>query len=174
MSQGGGGYDLISIGFGDIGIFDKKYERTILQIAGTIIVGNRVTLGPGSRLCVLKEGTLYFSGRFHNSARLSVVCGNRIYLGDYVIASWDVLLIDDDFHSYIDTNTGKKNLITGKITIGNNVWLCARSVILKNSVIPNDSIVSAGTIVNSRFEQNGIIISSPKSAIIKSDVKFCG
>lgn len=108
---------MFQIGFGTVGIFDKKYSRTILQIDGVIhlIGAGKYVLGHGSRLCVGRNANLFIGSGFVNTAEMTLVCMQKINIGHHVTTSWNTLLMDTDFHATIDTITGKTNPYTSSI-----------------------------------------------------------
>lgn len=155
---------LVKIGFGDVGIFDKKSERNIIEVAGEIEVKGNVFLGHGSRISVGRCGKLNFGKNFINTARMTVICDNNISFGDCVLVSWDTMIVDTDFHSTIDVSTQVKSAISKPVIIGNNVWIGMRSVILKGCIIPNGAIIGAMSLVNKEFrEPNCLIAGNPAS-----------
>lgn len=65
---------MFKVGFGNVGVFDKKYERTMLQIGGTIELSDKkVCFGHGSRICVYPGGVLRFNGEFNNSTSMTII-----------------------------------------------------------------------------------------------------
>lgn len=147
----GGRTAMLTIGFGQVGIVDKKYERSIIQIGGKLILNGKVSLGTGSKLCVTKTGILTIGDNFINTAKTTIICDNQITIGNNVLVSWDTLIMDTDWHSVMNTITNETFSCVGKITIGNNVWLGCRAVVLKNSCIPDGCIVAANALVNKSF-----------------------
>lgn len=142
---------MLTIGFGQVGIVDKKYERSIIQIGGKLILNGKVNLGTGSKLCVTKTGILTIGDSFINSAKTTIICDNQITIGNNVLVSWDTLIMDTDWHSVMNTITNETFSCVGEISIGNNVWLGCRAVVLKNSCIPDGCIVAANALVNKSF-----------------------
>lgn len=88
---------MLKVGFGNVGVFDKKYERTMLQIGGTLS-DKKVSFGHGSRICVYPSGVLKFKGEFINSTSMTIICSKQITFGDGVLSSWDTLVMDTDLH----------------------------------------------------------------------------
>ena len=122
---------MMTVGFESVGIFDKKYERSIVQIDGELELGSgKVMIGQGGRLCIMEGANLRFKGKFENSAMIEIICKNNISIGNNVLTSWDILMMDTDFHQTINTCDGIRNSAEGKITIGDNVWIGARCVVL--------------------------------------------
>ena len=158
MQFGGVKTAMLTIGFGQVGIIDKKYERSIVQIGGTLILNGKVYFGTGSKLCVTRNGILTIGDNFVNTAKTTLICDNKTTIGDNVLVSWDTLIMDTDFHSVMNTITDETYPCVGEITIGNNVWLGCRAVVLKNSVIPDGCIVAANSLVNKAFHQTQTLL----------------
>ena len=154
---------MMTVGFESVGIFDKKYERSSVQIDGELELGSgKVMIGQGGRLCIMEGANLRFKGKFENSAMIEIICKNNISIGNNVLTSWDILMMDTDFHQTINTCDGIRNSAEGKITIGDNVWIGARCVVLKNTDIPAGCVVGANTTVNKNFtEENCLLVGYP-------------
>lgn len=153
---------MLKLGFGHVGIFDKKYERTVLQIDGRIELKGNASFGHGSRICVTRNGCLTIGDNFCNTAMMTIVCDKQICIGNRVLVSWNTLIMDTDWHIMKDTETNKSYAYCKPINIGDDVWLCTRSVILKGSEIANGCIVGAGSIVTKRFNTpNTLIAGNP-------------
>jgi len=81
---------MVQIGFGNVGIFDKHHQRSLLQINGTIVLNatkNSVFLGHGCRLSIANNGVVDFGKNFNNTAMITIVCKNAIMFGDNVTTS---------------------------------------------------------------------------------------
>lgn len=68
---------MLSIGFSSTGIFDKKYSRTILEIAGLIELEGPVCFGQGTRLSVGKTGTLSLGAGFSSTAESNLYVSTK-------------------------------------------------------------------------------------------------
>lgn len=169
-SSGGVRTAILSIGFGSVGIYDKKYSRTIVTIKGAVILKGKTTLGHGSVLSVQEGAIVTFGKNFCNTAEGKIVCKKKITFGDNVVTSWETLIMDTDWHSIQNTKTSEIYPDTKEIFIGNNVWICTRSVILKGSVIPDGCIVGANTLCCSRFSETESVIAGNPARICKSNV----
>ena len=143
-----------------------------MQIDGIInIEGNdRCYFGQGARLSVASGGVLNIGSGFVNTANGTIVCVNKIDIGEHVTISWDTLIMDTDWHRIRNVSTGEVYSRTKPITIGNNTWICLRSVILKGSHIPDGSIVASGSIVSSKFEGMNLLICGVPGKIIRQGV----
>lgn len=156
---------MIKIGFGEVGIFDQQRSRSVIQLRGKIIFKGRANIGHGSKLSV--SGELVIGQNFNITAETQFICKERIFVGDNVLISWDVLIMDSDLHEIIDINgeTLNKNK---EIIIGNNVWIGTRCTLLKGINIKNGTIVAANTLLHSNsleYSENSIIGGNPINLI---------
>ncbi len=162
---------MMTVGFESVGIFDKKYERSIVQIDGTLELGSgKVMVGQGGKLCIMSGGTLSFDGKFENSAMIEIICKNNISIGKNVLTSWDILMMDTDFHQTKNVCDMTRNCADGKIVIGDDVWIGARCVVLKNSAIPKGCVVGANTTVNKSFSEENCLLVGYPAEVKKHDI----
>lgn len=157
------------IGFGTVGIFDKTYERSILQIDGTIILEGYASFGHGARLSIFQGAQLVIGDNFDNPSSLTIVCKKNISIGENVIISWDTLIMDTDLHQIMDVKSRQPVGEDSKnVTIGDNVWIGARAMLLKGSNISNGSIIGAGTVVTNNIEeQASVAVGNPVRIVAK-------
>ena len=157
---------ILSLGFHSVGIFDKKYERCSIQIEGCMELSGKAYFGQGCRICIGKDGCLSIGANFFATANLSIICMKKITLGDGVLASWESIIMDSDFHKTINLDTMANSNNTEDISIGNNVWIGMRCTILKGSSIPNGCVIAANTVICKKFvKPNCLLAGNP--AILK-------
>lgn len=157
------------LGFAGVGIFDHKYDRGIWQNSGKIILHGRCSFGQGSK--VSNGGVLEIGKNFSNTANGAIVCWKKITIGDNVLTSWDTLIMDSDMHT-IYYNHDKNNWnIDEEIRIGNHVWIGCRSLLLKGTVISDDSVIAANSTISKKFETPGLLIGGINK-ILKEDIEW--
>lgn len=80
----------------------------------------------------------------------SLVCCNRITVGEYTIIGPDTLLYDSEGHHYSpETGWRIRTVRSGRpITIGKKCFIGARCVILSGVTIGDNCVVAAGTVVS--------------------------
>lgn len=160
---------IIKIGLGDVGIFDKQKRRTVLELDGNIRFKGKADIGHGSSLSV--GGDLVIGDKFVITAESSIVCKEKIIIGDNCLISWDCLLMDTDFHKIY--NNDKKQLNANeKIIVGNNVWIGCRNLILKGTIIGDNSVIGANSKVCSKFNMDNVLIVGDPANIIKHDISW--
>lgn len=89
---------------------------------------------------------------------------------DDVVISTDVTFVLHDF-SVSRVVKGTSNMF-GKITIGNNSFIGARSVIMYGVELADNTIVAAGSVVTKSFRDGNIIIGGNPAKIIGTWDKF--
>ena len=163
---------MLRVGWGKVGIFDKKYSRSILQIDGTIHLdgAGRYYFGQGSRLCVGKDAHLYIGEDFCNSAEMTIVCMHEMHIGRHVFTSWNTLLMDTDFHATRDTLTNEIYPVQSSVFIGNNVWICTRAVVLKGAELPDGCIVGANAVITKKYKTENCLIAGNPATIKKEHI----
>lgn len=160
----------IRIGFPNVGIFDHKYQRSIWDNSGTIILNGHISLGSGMRLS--NSGEIEFGDNFNLNANSTIVCKKRIEFGRDVLISWDVLLMDTDFHEIYDKRDISKQVNPPKdIIIGDNVWIGCRCFIAKGCNVPSGCVIAAQSKVTGVTEEENSIIGD-RMRIIKSDIRW--
>lgn len=154
---------MIKIGFGEVGIFDKQKSRTIWEHEkdGEIVLEGNANIGHGSKISVSKNSKLILGSNFTITAESSIVCQKKIIFGKDCLLSWDILIMDSDFHKIINSDNFHINK-PKEIIVGERVWIGCRSLILKGTIIPNNTIIGANSFVNKVFaEESTLLIGNP-------------
>jgi acetyltransferase-like isoleucine patch superfamily enzyme len=160
---------IIRIGFGGTDMMDYAYERTILKITGNIHFQGKTKIGVGAKIMV--SGNLIVGDRFDITGNSTIICAKEIQIGNNTMIAWQSILMDTDQHAIYDENHTIINQ-DKKITIGNNVWIGARSLILKGSTIADGSIVGANTSISKSFNTQKSIIAGNPAKIIKKNIQW--
>ena len=159
---------IIRIGFGGSGnMIDYRYSRTLLKLTGTLECKGKVKIGMGSRLLI--SGKLTLGNNFNATGDALISCSKKISIGDNNILSFETIIMDSDQH-IIYNNNGDCINKDKEIIIGDNVWIGARSFILKNTHIPNGSIIGANTVLSKSFTTSNIVIAGNPPRIIKNGI----
>ncbi|NVN94979.1 MAG: acyltransferase [Bacteroidetes bacterium] len=131
---------------------------------GTLIIGSynsiwskisntRLSAHPGGYLEIGNHN--YINGAFI-SASSKVVLGNNIKIGP------QTMIMDSDFH---DTSDHNKEGLSSEIIIEDNVWLGARSTVLKGVHIGKGAVIAIGAVVTKDVPANAIVGGIPAKII---------
>lgn len=161
---------VVKLGYGDIGIVDKKYRRFLWQNSGEVCFDGRVDLGVGTKIA--NSGHLYFGDNSRINANTDIVCKKSVSINKDSLISWECLIMDTDFHEIYDIrDPGRAPLNEDKaIVIGEHVWIGARSTILKGANIPSNTIVAACSLITRELGEEFCIYSS--DGVIKRNVTW--
>lgn len=162
---------LMKIGFHTSGIVDKKLERSMWQNSGEIVFDGPASFGSGVRIS--NSGTLMFGSNVCVTANTEIVCHKKIKIGSDCLFSWDILIMDTDFHNIYsrDRTLSEPINISEGIEIGKHTWMGCRCLVLKNTKIPANTVVAAGsTIAKSSFEKEYTVITSDR--VLKDNVEW--
>ena len=161
---------IIRIGFGGSdNMIDYRYSRTLLKIRGTLKFKGKAKIGMGSR--VLVDGILDIGHNFNATGDTLISCSKNIKIGSNTILSFETIIMDSDQHEIYNTN-GKCINNNDKIIVGNNVWIGARSFILKNSIIEDGCIIGANTTLTKSFKIQNCIIAGNPPKVLKEEISW--
>jgi acetyltransferase-like isoleucine patch superfamily enzyme len=161
----------VLLGFGANGAFDFRRERSVWQVAGSVVFEGPARLGNGFKLSIVEGGEVRFGPGFVLSAESQIVCRERITFGSNCLVSWDVLLLDGDFHPLIGED-GQASETRAPIAIGDRVWIGARSCILKGVTLGDDVVVAAAAVVTKPHEQSNVLLGGNPAAVIRDGVRW--
>lgn len=153
----------IRIGIGNVGIFYKK-NKTLVTINGLLEFRGTAVIGHGSK--IVCDGNMVIGNNFAITAESSIWCSNSIHIGNNCLISWETLLLDTDAHiihydnAYAGTNSSP-------IIIKDNVWIGCRSTILKGTIIPDNCVVAACSLLvsGSSFTEGSLIAGIPAKKV---------
>lgn len=147
-----------------------KKNYLLLNENASIKFNGRCTMSSGVSL-ILDLGTLEIGKNFFCNKNCSISCNDKITIGDDVLFGWNVDVLDSDNHKMIHRN--KKNICDrGEIKIGNHVWVAAFSHILKNSCIPDDSVVAYHSLVTKQFEGKKLLLAGCPAKVIEEQIEW--
>lgn len=168
----GGQFSSVRIGFGDVGIFDKKRERTIWDNMGKVTFEGKSYIGNGSRIVVGKNGQWTVGDNFICTSTMSLICFRNITMGRNVLISWDTLLMDTDHHYIAKVGEIYTAVNEKEIAIGNHVWIGCRVTVLKGVTLYDDNVVAAGSVVTKSFKEKSVLIAGNPAAVRREGIEW--
>lgn len=97
---------------------------------------------------------------------------SKIIIGKNVLIAREVIIRTSDGHSLFNLGEDLPYNAPQDVIIGDNVWIGLRSVILKGSIIPNNSVIGACSLINSKFFEENTIIAGHPAKVIKQNIAW--
>ena len=144
------------------------YRKSIISCKkGAIFVGNNCRLGCSPR--VYHAGMPFFTKLLCDTEKAQIIIGNNCRLNGVYVHAQDSVTIGNDCVlasdiSIIDSNghcVNSLNRTIGRdnpkgIKIGNNVWIGLNSIVLKGTIIGDNSVIAAGSVVRGFVPENTV------------------
>lgn len=162
-----GNHNLIKIGD------NCRLKNTSITIVGD---NNQIIVESGAKFdgpCkVILEGNACLSVGRNSGIRgvTFVLKDGNISVGRNCMFSYDVILRNNDSHKVVDL-AGKVINLAQDIRIGDHVWFCERSTILKGVTIESNSIIAFGAVVTKDCPANSIMAGNP-AQVVKKDINW--
>ena len=124
-------------------LYGEQVPIELAALLGAVVsIGDRTAINAGTSICA------------HRSVQIGANCG----IGNYC------LIMDTDFHIVGDYEQVRLPE-PSPVVIGDNVWIAARSVILKGVTIGDGAVVCAGSVVATNVAPNTMVGGSPARLI---------
>lgn len=121
----------------------RLYNRAIVKsVNGEILLGERVSVNQDSM----------------------IVSMNKISVGNDTLIGPGVKIFDHD-HGYGE-NVNREDYTWGDIIIGNNVWIGANTIILKNTHIGDNCVIAAESVIKGNIPEN-MLVGNKKEIFMK-------
>ena len=130
-------------------------------------VAGRVALQRGVRI-VVDSGRLEIGhGTNVNGLGTKILCAQSVTIGSGCTFSWDVQVLDNDFHAI--TVDGVQQPSSAPVVIGDRVWVGTRAVILKGVTIGDGAVVAAGAVVTKDVPPGAVVAGMPAKVVGRAD-----
>lgn len=160
---------IVRIGFGDVGVFDKKVSRTIWDVSGEARFVGSAHIGHGSKLSV--SGMIEFGENFVVTAESVFIAANQICFGQNVLVSWQVTFMDTDFHSIFDNNDKRINE-DDEIVIGDEVWIGFGATLLKGSGLADGSVVASRSLISKKYTEPFCLLGGVPATVLRKGIRW--
>jgi acetyltransferase-like isoleucine patch superfamily enzyme len=135
----------------------------------TLEINGKVTLGRGVVTIVNNDATLKIGNNTYVAADSKIYASEEIVIGSNCALSWDLTIIDSDFH---ELSCGKSATpMTAPIRIGNHVWVGCKTTILKGVTIGDGAVIAAGSVVTKDIPPGCLAAGNP-AEVIKEEVTW--
>ena len=134
---------------------------------GRIAIGNRVALRSTVipiQLEALSGGSIEIGDRTFINYGVSIAAHEAIRIGKDCLLGAQVMILDNNQH---DLTMRRKLPPSQPVTLGDNVWLGHRVIVLPGVTIGHDAVVGAGAVVTKDIPPRSIAVGNP-ARVVKS------
>lgn len=140
----------------------KLESRLILDPRSTLITNGNVNISYGADIEVFTNAVLEFGSGCHTNINPTIICGEKITIGNNVAIGRDVTIRDNNGSHYISRKAYKTS---HPIVIGQHSWLCEHSVILPGTKLGTGVIVTACSVVSGRHKSFTMLNGNPAQVV---------
>jgi acetyltransferase-like isoleucine patch superfamily enzyme len=154
------------------------YQPVLMEGPGKVIFGRGVKFGVVSSPAFYngysyinartKDATIRVGDNVWMNNNVTIVSeGAGIVIGNDCLFGNNVTILDSDFH-HVDPQSRFKPLApTRRVKIGNNVWIGSNVTILKGTLIEDNAVIAAGSLVSGKVKKNTIMGGNPAQFLRK-------
>ena len=151
-------------------------DNTNIVINGnncTFITGKCCKFGGGVVSCRENGTSVIIGDRLDSQKGLSIDAmeGKKITISDRVLIAYNVEIRNTDGHSILDGDRKRTN-VAQDTTIGKHVWIGQGVVIMKGSVIPDECVVGAHSVVTKAFYNSNALLVGVPAEIKKTNITW--
>jgi acetyltransferase-like isoleucine patch superfamily enzyme len=146
----------------------NKSKNTSISIGANSVLCSRsayTALGVSKPIIIraMSSGANIVIGSDVGLSGTTICADQEITIGDNCMIGADVMICDTDFHSAdpIGRRYGTANVSCSPVSIEANVFIGARTVVLKGVTIGRNSVIGAGSVVTSSIPENSIAAGNP-------------
>jgi acetyltransferase-like isoleucine patch superfamily enzyme len=157
----------LRVGIGPFGLTCAD-DPTVVRVreGAEFVADGTVSLQRGTRV-VVDGGQLRIGHATNVNGFTKILCADGITIGAYCTISWDVQILDNDFHTI--TVDGAERPSRAPVVIGDRVWVGTRAVVLKGVTIGDGAVIGAGAIVTRDVPPGVIATGAPATAVANVD-----
>lgn len=143
----------------------SPFSEIVLENKGVLRIGKMFKLRDGGKVRVRKGAMLTLGDDVSIGNNSMIVCHNSITIGSNVQLAANVQIFDHDHDFRAEGGIKAGSYRSAPIVIGNNVWIGCNSVILRGTVIGDNAVIAAGSVVKGTIPGNSICIQKRISEI---------
>lgn len=164
VSEGGA----LRIGLGAFGL-SSEHDTSVVRVreGASLHCEGIVSLQRGVRVVVDGGRLTLGHGTNVNGTGTKLLCAQEITIGRDCTFSWDVQVLDNDFHAI--TVDGVEQPSAAPVRIGDRVWVGTRAVVLKGVTVGDGAVVAAGAVVTRDVPPGAVVAGVPAKVVGRAD-----
>ena len=155
-----------------LGGIKNKYSQISFSEGAKLVFNGKCHLATGIAIKLTKNSQLEIGANFSTNVLCYFNVFKRVEIGEDCFFGWNVSVRDGDGHYIIDAETGAKLNEPKEIKIGNHVWLCSDSTIMKGVCIADDCVVACNALVTKTCNEPHAIYGGCPAKLIKAGISF--
>ncbi|WP_404987666.1 acyltransferase [Clostridium culturomicium] len=113
-----------------------------------------------------------FGKNFFCNKNCSFICSSKINIGNDVLMGWNINIRDNDGGNHKIFVEGNMKENKKPIYIGNHVWICSYSHILKGVTIADNCVVAYNSCITKSFIEKSNLIGGNPTRIIQEHIEW--
>jgi acetyltransferase-like isoleucine patch superfamily enzyme len=159
-------FGCVHLGVAEVDVFPDA--TTIWRVEGHVRLGEGVRIGPGSK--IVCTGELDIGAGVLTNARVTIFCAKQVVIGRDTLISWDVTIVDNDFHELKDVS-GECINPPAPIVIGERGWIGFNAIVAKDTKLAAGTVIGAGAVVRGTFEQPDSVLTGNPARLARRGVQ---
>lgn len=143
----------------------SPFTEITLDRRAKLSIGMRFRMRDGAKIRVRSGATCRIGNNTSINSHNSIVCHESITIGDNVQFAPNVQIYDHDHDYKAIGGISAMKYKTSPITIGNDVWIGANTVILRGTEIGDNCVVGAGCVLKGKFKSGSVIVQKRETTI---------
>ena len=135
------------------------WGKAKITIGDNVILHSGVTFGGDGTINIKSHSSVGANTWFYSSKEAGISIGEYTTIGPFCF------FIDSDHGIEKNIYIEHQKKTYGPIEIGSDCWIGTHAVILKNTILQNHCVAGAMSLLNKKYESNGIICGVPGKII---------
>lgn len=117
--------------------------------------GNLFNIGTGSTIEIDEHAVFETGTDILIAPKYKIILKKGAKIGNHVRISWEGQMFDSNFHYMRNIATSEIPFINKNIEIGNHCWIGNRVTVNRGTILPDYTIVAAGSLTNKNYVKEG-------------------
>ncbi len=154
-----------------------RYCRFNIHGSGNVVnIGNdcklsgvSVYMNSGKNKLIIGQNTIVNASKRQRTL-FNPCNGAEIIIGERCLFSNNIEVHTTDYHKIV--SAGQRVNLPNNVKIGNHCWVGLQCLILKGTILADDVVVGAKSLINKKIEESNVIIAGNPVRIVKKDISW--
>lgn len=137
---------------------------------GSLKIGKMFKMRDGAKIRVRKGAKCIIGDNTSVSTNSIIACRDNIIIGSNVQLSPNVLIYDHDHDFKHPDGLASNHFKTATVSIGDNVWIGANTIILRGTSIGDNCVVGAGCVLKGDYPAGAVIVQKRDTEVLVRDI----